>query len=420
MKWRSTRRQSTNAKTNGNDMETTMNYENDVELNEQQKLFIAERINAKAAARDATGEAIPREDLRFAAGLGMSDLALPSPLGGKETSRLKWGMFLEALGAHCTDNAFPLITSLRAGLVKTLYEANNPWVNDTIIPDMVAGKSFPSFAFTDGTDPFSFQTIATPVDDGYIVSGEKQYVTGASSADYFMTYARDSNSTINDLKVLLIHKDDPGVTVVPVDLAGLRTAGISRLVLDEVHVPQRLVLASSDGLSHVQEFLNERRVFLVCPLLGRMQALFDSCIGELTEKIRYRSPLTEMQYVQARIGKMRWLIESARAALYRSLHRMDQGSYDQHWDVAGAVSKLSIIENAIEVVHICQKLVGGDGYLRDKPYERCLRDFCGYLPGGGSQETLLVDLGIRSVAQYELSQRISNLGAEKHHSASLS
>ena len=84
-----------------------------------------------------------------------------------------------------------------------------------------------------------------------------------------------------------------------------------------------------------------------------------------------------------------------------ALERQSTNQYDVYWDPLGSIAKSFIVDQSIDLVHIAQKLLGGDGYLRDKHYERYLRDFCGYIPGGGSQDTLTVDLGINAITNYE-------------------
>lgn len=295
--------------------------------------------------------------------------------------------------------------SLRAGLIKTIYQSGRSDLIDRYVIPMVAGVRAPAFAYTDGTDPFSFKTTAKKTQQGYVLSGEKLYVTGGETADTYMVYARADNANQEDLQVFLVEREDAGVQVTPSDISGLRSAGISQISLRDVVLPENRILVSADALSHVQQFLNERRSFLVCPILGRMQAIMEDCIGELDQKIRYGNSLTAMQNVQAQIGRMYQMIETSRSTLYRALEHQSTNQYDLYWDSLGSIAKSFTVDQAIDLVHIAQRLLGGDGYLRNKHYERYLRDFCGYIPGGGSQDTLTVDLGINAITHYEAKRR---------------
>jgi alkylation response protein AidB-like acyl-CoA dehydrogenase len=367
--------------------------------------FIRKYVNPFALTRDQSGESISSEVFYRACVNGMISFGLPNAMGGAGNTPLLWGQMLEQIGYLSHDTGFPLVVSLRAGLINTLYCSGREDIIKRYVKPMVVGERSPAFAYTDGTDPFSFKTLAEKVKEGYLLNGEKLYVTGGATADTFMLYARTHQNGFDDLKVFIVERDDPGFTVIASDLSGLRSAGISSLKLENVYVPDDRVLVSQDGLSHVQRFLNDRRVFLVCPLLGRMQAILEDCIAEINAKQRYGNSLTAMQHVQAQIGKMSTLVEVSRAILYRALERQSSPQFDAYWDPIGSIAKLTLIDNGIELIHIAQRLLGGDGYLRSNHYERYLRDFCGYIPGGGSQETLIVDLGINAITSYDLKQK---------------
>lgn len=378
--------------------------------------FIRSTVNTYALTRDQSGESIDAETFSKACVMGMTSFGLPKDIGGAGNSPLLWGQLLEQIGYLSIDSSFPLVVSLRAGLINTLNRSGREDIINRYVKPMVHGARAPAFAYTDGTDPFSFKTFAKKVEGGYLLNGEKLYVTGGATADTFMLYARTQQDGFDDLKVFLVERFDFGFSVFLSDLAGLRAAGISSLKLENVFVPDDRVLVPQDGLSHVQRFLNERRVFLVCPLLGRMQAIMEDCIAELDAKQRYGNSLTAMQHVQAQIGKMSYLVEVSRAILYRALERQSSPEFDTYWDTIGSIAKLTLIENGIELIHIAQKLLGGDGYLRSKHYERYLRDFCGYIPGGGSQETLVVDLGINAITSYDLKQKTRQM-MEKYNTS---
>lgn len=364
--------------------------------------LIDSHVNAEVLTRDLHGESISADIFHKACTMGLTSFGLPEEIGGAGNTPLAWGKMLEQIGYFCRDSGFPLVVSLRAGLINTFYRAGRDDITEKYVKPMVFGTRAPAFAYTDGTDPFSFKTIARKIEGGYLLQGEKLYVTGGSTADTFMVYARTNEFGHDDLQVFILEKGDHGLGIFPEDLSGLRTAGISRLVLNDVFVPAERILVANDGLSHVQRFLNERRVFLVCPLVGRMQAIMEECITDLEKKQRYGNSLTAMQHVQAKIGHMLQLIELSRSVLYRALERLSSPDFDTYWDTLGSIAKLTVVDNGIKLIHIAQKLLGGDGYLRSRHYERYLRDFCGYIPGGGSQETLIVDLGINVITRHQL------------------
>ncbi|HEY3801743.1 MAG TPA: acyl-CoA dehydrogenase [Kofleriaceae bacterium] len=362
--------------------------------------YVNEHVNPGSDERDRAGTTFSREMLREAARAGLWGLGMPKACGGGGANAFEWGIALEQLGYLADDGSFPLVVSIRAAIANAIHNAGRADLDERYVQPMVRCELFGSFAYSDGADPFAFNSHAERDGKDWIAHGEKLLVTGGASADVFMTYLRLQGS--GDLIVLLIEANDPGVSVTPVDVTGLRAAGLSSLKLDGVRIPAERVLCDEDGVSHAQRFLNERRTLLACGALGRMQAVFEMCIDSLDQTVRYGKQLVEMQNVQATFGRMYAGIESARALTHFSLRRQAglAPGFDPMFDPIGAAAKYTISERAIEISTRAFRLLGGKGYVRDQRIERYVRDFYGLLAGGGSQDVLEVDLGIDAISHY--------------------
>jgi len=324
----------------------------------------------------------------------MTSFSLPSEIGGGGADLVEWGLMLEEVSYLCEDLSLPYVVSLRAGVIQAIYDSGRKDLIDRYVRPMVSGIRAPVFAYTDGTDAFSFRSTVRETPEGYVLTGEKPFASGGDTADTFMTYVRSQREGSDDLQVFLVERSDPGVEVIPAQLAGLRSAGVVTLRLNDVSLSKNRLLVRADGLSHAQKFLNGRRVLLACIVLGRMQAIMNSCIASLSDTIRYERPLTAMQHVQAQIGRMYAIVETTRSMVYRALEHQA----DPFWDPLGSLAKLYAVDQGIALVHIAQRLLGGNAYVQGNHYERYLRDFCGFIPGGGSQDTIEVDLGIAAIS----------------------
>lgn len=364
--------------------------------------FIRKRINPGVLERDANGTCISEDIFAEACRLGMTPYPVTQELGGGGADQLSWGMMLDRVGYLCQDLSFPFVISLRGSVMRMIYKSKRQDLIERYLKPMIAGKRAPAFAYTDGADPFSFNTCVRETQGGYILSGKKLFTTGGYNADTFMTYARHKTDSFDDLKVFLVEKEFPGVEIVPLPMAGWRAAGISTVHFHDVFLPHDSVMVAADGLSHVQEFLNARRSILVSPVLGRMEAILEDCVKSLSHSIRYNRPLTAMQSVQAEIGKMYKLLETSRSIVYQSLEAEAAGQVDPLWEPITSLAKSYATDSAIELVLIAQRLLGGAGQLKTNHYERYLRDFCGLIPGGGAQGTLDVDLGVAIISKYDM------------------
>jgi alkylation response protein AidB-like acyl-CoA dehydrogenase len=358
--------------------------------------LIRELVNPGAAERYRAGSPIPNEVFRQSAQQGLLAYSLPTELGGAGADAFEWGLVLEELGYLCEDGSFPFFLGLRATVAATLYESNRPDIVDRYARPMALGERFGSFAFSDGTDPFSFRTIACQARDGsYVLDGEKQFTTGGLTADCYLVYAQEERT--GDILVFIVERDDAGVTLGPLDLHGYRTAGLCALRLDDVRVPAERVLVAADGLSHAQNFLNRRRILLCCGPVGRMRAMWEACVNHLHSTIRYGRPLTDMQATQAAIGRMTASVQACRAVLHTALARQGAEDSDPLWDPAVTAAKYFITEQVNAFCADLFRLTGGFGYRADTGFGAFQRDVAALFSGGGAQGTLEVDLGIMAI-----------------------
>ncbi len=364
--------------------------------------FLRESIDPGVIERDAAGECFSRELLRHCAELGLSNYSLPRELGGGGADPFAWGVMLEEVGYLCEDSSLPLVLSLYAAVAAAIDRRASPEQKERYVRPMARGERFGCFAYTDGTDAFSFRSTATKKGDRWILDGEKHLVTGGVRGDVFMTYVRRDN---DDLAVFLVEREDPGVTVEPVEVAGLRAAGLARLHLSGVELPEERLLVPADGISHAQLFLNDRRGLLVCGPLGRMRAILEKIAGSLATTVRYGRPLADLPNVQATLGRMFVAVRTARAIAHRALEGMRRADRNPIFDAEMATAKYFVIEQSIAVATDALRLAGTSGYLREAHYERYLRDFHGGIAGGGAQDILEVNLGAHVSSMVEQRRR---------------
>ncbi|HYH97233.1 acyl-CoA dehydrogenase family protein [Hyalangium sp.] len=372
------------------------------QIRERYRGFIKEKVNPGAVERDAAAATLSRELLREAASLGLFRLPLPKRLGGEAVDELRWGLVLEQLGYLSVDASFPTLVGLFVGTHQFLLGLGRTDLEERYLRPLGRGDGLVSFAYTEGADPFSFRSRALEVPGGYLLHGEKHMVSGGTIADAFIVYVRDEK---NDLLAFLVERDDPGLEILPLQLSGLRALGVAALRLKDVRVGPERLLVASDGLREAQSYLNARRASVVPPMVGRMQAILEGCVESLGATLRYDRPLTDMQNVQARLGRMSVAVEISRAAMYRTLERLSRGETDALWDASISATKYFVTEQALQVAEAALRLLGTRAYLRENHFERSVRDFLAGLAAAGAQDTLEVDLGVMAISAIEQRRR---------------
>ena len=103
--------------------------------------------------------------------------------------------------------------------------------------------------------------------------------------------------------------------------------------------------------------------------------------------------------VQAAVGRMKVLVETARHTLYWALAEAAATPEDSHWTPAIAVAKHAVTENALELSQAALRITGGAGYTLEGRFERDVRDFHALLAGAGAQDILEVDLGANAISR---------------------
>jgi alkylation response protein AidB-like acyl-CoA dehydrogenase len=154
-------------------------------------------------------------------------------------------------------------------------------------------------------------------------------------------------------------------------------------------------------MGQVQEFLNARRIFVVCAMPGLMQTALEDLVHFLKKRFRHESPLTDAQIVQANLGEMYAAASTARAVLHNAIERIGRGDAEAVFDPIVTAAKYTIVELAIRFAEIAIRLTGWLGYSKQLPYERHLRSIFGGVAGQTPQEVLRVMLGTHVVAQVE-------------------
>jgi alkylation response protein AidB-like acyl-CoA dehydrogenase len=324
--------------------------------------FLSNVVNPGAADRDLTGTPLTASDFAPAAELGLLGYLVHN--GDRRT----FGLILEHLGHACEELEYASLISMYADIPAVIADvaasAGRPDLADRYVAPMIAGKRFGTFAYTERTDAFDFGCRVTAAGGGFEISGVKVLQTGGHLADVFLTYARDDR---NDVRLFLVERGDPGVTVEPVPTTGFKAAGLTRLSLDRVPLDERRQLVRVDGLSHAQMFLNQRRLFVACPMVGRMRAILAHCARHLGGVVRHGQAVTGFQLVQAKLGRMRIRVETSRAVLHDALDHLAAGGHNELFDPVISAAKYTVVENAIALAMDATNLTGWLGYSRELP-----------------------------------------------------
>ncbi|MGV9456821.1 acyl-CoA dehydrogenase family protein [Streptomyces sp. NPDC003635] len=329
-------------------------------------------------ASDGTAEYYDRGDWKRLGELGLLGLSVPAEYGGGGLGALDTARQVEALGRGCdrTGLVFGASAHLFA-CAMPIVDFGSPELKSRILPGMCTGELIAGNAMTEdeaGSDVSRLTTVAERTDGGWILNGEKSFVTNGPAADVFTTYATtDPKAGYLGVTGFVVERSAPGLTVgEPFDKMGMAHVPAGRLTFDNCFVPDDQTLGEEgQGGFIFQHSMGWERCCLFAGFLGLADHLMDRAVEHARTRKQGGRRISRFQAVSHRIADMKLRTESARLLLYRAAWEMDRGGPATLWI---ALSKLAVSEGVVSTALDAIRLFGGRGYQRAEGIEAALRD----------------------------------------------
>ena len=169
-----------------------------------------------------------------------------------------------------------------------------------------------------------------------------------------------------------------------IDKLGMRGSNTSELIFDNCEVPEDNILGNSgDGASILMSGLDFERVVLAAGPLGIMASALDAVIPYTQERKQFGKSIGQFQLIQGKIADMYTTLNACRSYVYAVASACDRGETTRK-DAAGCI--LYAAEKATSITLDAIQILGGNGYTKDYPVERLLRDAKLYEIGAGTSE----------------------------------
>jgi len=245
--------------------------------------------------------------------------------------------------------------------------------------DIASGAVVASFALTEpgaGSNPAGLRTKAIRDGDAWAISGSKQYITNAPTADLFIVFARTRPADDDGpgIAVFLVPADAAGVEVGAKDAKmGQEGAWTADVTLDGVRVGDDALIggAVDVGYRAAMTSLARGRIHIAALSVGAAQRALDESVSYAATATQGGTPIGSFQLVQAMIADMQTGVMAGRA-LVRDAARMWLTDEDRR--IAPSTAKLFCTEMVGRVADLAVQVHGGAGYMRDVPVERIYRD----------------------------------------------
>ncbi len=353
----------------------------DLDRNETQELIVktardyAERvIRPVAADLDREGR-FPKEILKGLADLGLMGVNVPGSLGGAEAGVVSYALAMMEIARACASTAVTMAVTNMVAEVITRFgtEAQRErYVPRLTSGDYVAG----AFALSEpgaGSDPGSMTTTATRDGDGYVIRGEKQWITSGSYAGVFVVWARTGGPGTRGLSAFLVEGGTPGLTPGKhEDKLGLRASNTVPLTFDDCRVPADALLGDEgSGFKIAMMALDGGRIGIASQAVGIATAALEESAAYAIERKQFGRSIAEFQAIQWMLADSRTELDAARMLALRAASLKEKGvSFSRE----AAMAKLYASEAAGRICDRAIQIHGGYGYVRDFAAERHYRD----------------------------------------------
>ncbi|MBA0053729.1 acyl-CoA dehydrogenase [Streptomyces sp. AJS327] len=339
---------------------------------------ILEAARSALGPEPATTSTEFRKKWREIGDLGLLGACLPVEHGGAGSSALDTARSYEALGEACADTGVVFAASAHLfACAVPIAEFGSAAITSRWLPGMCGGDHIAGNAMTEtgaGSDVARLATTATPVDGGYLLNGEKSFVSNGPVADVFVTYATtDPEAGHLGQTAFVVAAEAPGVRVgEPFEKMGLRSTPASTVTFTDCLVPGDAVLGREGmGATIFQHSMGWERACLFAGYVGMMARLVDRVTQHARRRKQFGSSIGRFQAVSHRVVEMHMRLETARLLLYRACWEMDQGRPAR---LEVALSKLAASEGALASAMDAVRIFGAQGFLADAGIEAELRN----------------------------------------------
>ena len=297
--------------------------------------------------------------------------------GGVGADALATCIVIEEVARVCAASSLiPAVNKL--GTMPLILAASEE-IKAKYLPPVARGEAMFAYGLSEreaGSDTASMRCRAKADGDGWVLNGQKSWITNAGVSSFYTVLAvtdpdgrRGSN-----VSAFVVEKSDPGFTFGDLERKmGIKGSPTRELIFEGCRIPgDRMVGAPGEGLKIALATLDHTRVTIGAQAVGIAQGALDFALGYVKERSQFGKHIAQFQGIQFMLADMAMKLEAARQLVYVAAAKSERG--DQDLSFFGAAAKCFASDVAMAVTTDAVQLLGGAGYVKDYPVERMMRD----------------------------------------------
>jgi alkylation response protein AidB-like acyl-CoA dehydrogenase len=317
----------------------------------------------------------PTDVIDRMAEVGLRGIMVPPEYGGVGMDMLSHAIVIEEISAVWPSAGI----KMDEGLFRYLRMFGTDEQKQRWLPKLCSGEYIDAIALSEpdyGSDFAGIETTAEPTEDGgYVLNGNKMWVTNAGEADVMAVTAKtDPDARHDGISLFLVEPQNAdGCTVEPaIDMMGFDASNSHEVVLDDCYVPEENLIGEENrGFYHTMEMLEENRVAVAARGLGVAVGAYRASKSYIEEREQFGQQIGEFQSIQHKIADMAVQIENSKHLVYNAARLCIE---DEPFDTEASMAKLYASEAAHDVASEAVQIHGGYGYTKDFPVQMLFRD----------------------------------------------
>ncbi|WP_435243799.1 acyl-CoA dehydrogenase family protein [Streptomyces cucumeris] len=355
-------------------MHTTTLTKDQLALAEVTLDFAQEHLAPHAVAWDQDKH-FPVDTLRKAAGLGLGGVYVREEHGGSGLTRADGVLVFEVLATGCPSIAGYL--SIHNMVAWMIDRYGDDTQRARWLPALCAAQTLGSYCLTEpgaGSDAAALRTRAERDGDAYVLTGVKQFISGAGVSGVYIVMARTGGPGPDGITAFVVERDDPGLSFGPDERKmGWNAQPTRQVILDGVRLSaDRRLGAEGDGFRIAMNGLNGGRLGIAACSLGGAQSALHRSLTHLADREAFGAPLIEAQALRFRLADMATELTAARALVREAAQAVDRG--DTGAPQLCAMAKRFATDTGYSVADRALQLHGGYGYVTEYGIEKIVRD----------------------------------------------
>ena len=324
---------------------------------------------------------IPGEVIRGLSELGIMGMTIPEEYGGFGASLTAYCRIMEEASRRCNSVAATIGGHQSIGFKGILMRGSEA-LKKKYLPRCATGETLACYALTEpeaGSDMAALRTMARydPEKKSFVLNGTKQWITNAGIADLFTLFAseeKEEGEKRRKITAFVVTRDMEGFSSgKEEEKMGLKGSSTTSLLLEDVEVPEENVIGErGEGFKIALEILNTGRLSLAANCVGAAKEMIDRSLEFALDRKQFGTTIADFEMIRRKFSDMMTDVYIMESMVYLTSGLVDQGV--KEYNLESAASKVFATEGVWRVIDNAVQINGGNGFMREYPFERYMRD----------------------------------------------